>query len=154
MQKLKIFRKTGLIVTALSLSIGIASAQSLFVYPAKGQSAQQQQKDITECSNWARANSGYDQAYGSTAPPPQQQQGGGLRGALGGAAIGAMVGDSSDAGKGAAIGALFGGLRQSRHNQQAQQQYQQQQSQQAAAKQDNYNRAYSACLEGRGYTVK
>jgi len=150
----KILAITGGIGAVLLLSATTVTAQTLFVYPAKGQSAQQQQKDIAECSSWARANTGYGQSHGSTAPPPQQQSGGGLRGALGGAAIGAMIGDSSDAGKGAAIGALFGGLRQSRSNQQAQQQYQQQQAQQAAAQQENYNRAYAACLEGRGYTVK
>lgn len=154
MKTFSIHRKAGLLAMILSLSAGLISAQSLYVYPAKGQSAQQQQKDVSECSNWARANTGYGQSYGSTTAPPQQQTGGGLRGALGGAAIGAMVGDSSDAGKGAAIGALFGGIRQSRSNQQAQQQYQQQQAQQSAAQEDNYNRAYSACLEGRGYTVK
>ena len=153
MFKVSQFRKAGCIAITLLLATATVTAQTLFVYPAKGQSAQQQQKDIAECSNWARANTG-GPSYGSSAPPPQQQSGGGLRGALGGAAIGAMIGDSSDAGKGAAIGALFGGIRQSRSNQQAQQQYQQQQAQQAAAQQENYNRAYAACLEGRGYTVK
>ncbi|MCO6412204.1 MAG: glycine zipper family protein, partial [Thiogranum sp.] len=71
-----------------------------------------------------------------------------------GAAIGAIAGDT---GKGAAIGAatggLFGGMRQREANAQQQQQTQQQ-SAAAAGKADTYNRAYAACLEGRGYTVR
>jgi Glycine zipper len=72
-------------------------------------------------------------------------------GALGGLAIGAIAGN---AGKGAAIGAVVGtmaGGRQARQSQSAQ-------NQQAVAAQqqalNTYNRAFSACLEGRGYTIK
>jgi hypothetical protein len=37
---------------------------------------------------------------------------------------------------------------------QQQQQYAQQEATKNANNRNNYNRAYSACLEGRGYTVK
>jgi hypothetical protein len=61
------------------------------------------------------------------------------------------------AGKGAAIGAVVGtvagGVHQQRKDQavQVQTHANQQQAQQALA---SYNRAYAACLEGRGYTVR
>ncbi len=68
---------------------------------------------------------------------------------------------AGDAGKGAAIGAasgaIVGGARrrdQQRQQQQAEQQWTQQQAATYAKNRDGYNRAYGACLEGRGYTVK
>lgn len=138
------------------------------IYPAKGQSAQQQQKDEAECYTWAKGKTGYDPAQATqyVAPPPPQQSTGGeraqgaVRGALGGAAIGAIAGD---AGKGAAIGAvggvMVGGARKRQKqaaNQQANAEYQQQASQQqyTAQQQQDFQRAYGACFEGRGYTVK
>jgi len=148
------------LIAALLLGAGCqVLAQDVFVYPAKGQSAEQQDKDEYECYGWARSNTGYDPANpgaSSPAPAPAAKQTGGVaRGALAGATIGVIAGDSSKAaGRGAAAGALFGGIRQGRANQQAQQQQQQQQVSQSAAKQNDYNRAYAACLEGRGYTVK
>lgn len=52
---------------------------------------------------------------------------------------------------------MTGGMRQSSQNRQ-QQEAQQKQAEQQAANQaknlDAYNRAYGACLEGKGYTVK
>ena len=134
-------------------------AQDMFIYPGKGQSAEQQDKDEYECYNWARSNSGYDPANpaaSSPAPAPAAKQTGGVaRGALVGATIGVIAGDSSKAaGRGAVAGALFGGIKQHHTNQQTAQQQQQQQAGQSAAKKNDYNRAYAACLEGRGYTVK
>src|SRR5579864_2435719 len=76
---------------------------------------------------------------------------GAARGAAGGAAIGAIAGD---AGKGAAIGAVGGtmvGGSRARQNQRAAAANQQAQSQGAI---DTFNRAYAACMEGRGYTIK
>ncbi|MGH9366859.1 MAG: hypothetical protein ACRD3M_04195, partial [Thermoanaerobaculia bacterium] len=90
-----------------------AAAQQPIVYPAKGQSPQQQQKDQGECQVWATQSTGIDPAELAQTPVPQQQSsvGGGervqgaARGALGGLAIGAIAGD---AGQGAAIGAVAG----------------------------------------------
>ncbi len=147
--------------TALLLAAAMSAlAQDVYIYPNKGQSPEQQQRDEYECYQWAKTNTGYDPANpaaGAAAQPTQakKQTGGVARGARGGAAIGAIAGDSSEsAARGAAAGALFGGIRQGRANQQAQQQQQQQQASQSAASSSNYNRAYAACLEGRGYTVK
>jgi hypothetical protein len=61
-----------------------------------------------------------------------------------GAAVGAIAGD---AGKGAAAGAVVGGARGRRGSMAAQQQQQ-------AASSNAYDRAFAACMEGRGYTVR
>lgn len=136
-------------------------AQDLYVYPAKGQSAEQLDKDKYECYQWAKRDTGFDPMAAPTtsspAPGTTQRRGGIARGALGGAAIGAIAGDSDDAKKGAAIGGLLGGMRQRQKNvntQQERSQWENQQANQYAGSRSNYNRAYSACLEGRGYSVK
>ena len=145
---------------------GTALAQEMFIYPTKGQSPDQQNRDRYECHTWAVQQTGFDPTKPQTAqsaPPPQQApQGGVVRGAARGAAVGAVGGAiAGDAGKGAAIGAATGGLvggmrRRDQHAQeaQAQQQYAQQQQAALAQGQTAYNRALGACLEGRGYTVK
>ena len=139
------------------LSSGIVAAD-LMIYPAKGQDGATQQKDEGECFVWARNETGIDPTQQTVAAVavPQEQQGRAVRGAAGGAAIGAIVGDSDDAAKGAAIGAVVGRSRQNRQNrasaEQAQQQNQQSQ-QNSAQSLETFNRAYSICLEGRGYTV-
>jgi hypothetical protein len=135
-------------VTWVALS-GAALAQQVFVYPQKGQSQQQQDVDTAECARWAKAQSGVDP---TAAPQQQAQLGTHSRGTLGGAAKGAALGAAigaiaGDAGKGAAIGAVGGGAMGRRGSKQ------QQQGQQAEA-QDAYNRAFAACMEARGYTVK
>ncbi|MFC1829358.1 YMGG-like glycine zipper-containing protein [Thermodesulfobacteriota bacterium] len=148
------------------LAAGVTLAQDPVVYPAKGQSQDQMEKDKYECYSWAKKESGFDpmqQPKATAPPPPQEAQGGAGRGAARGAATGAVVGKiaKDDAGKGAAIGAasgaVVGGARrrdQNRQQQQAQQQYAQQQSAAYTKNRDAYNRAYGACLEGRGYSVK
>jgi hypothetical protein len=141
-------------------------AQDPFIYPDKGQSAEQQEKDKRECYSWAKGQTGFDpmQVPTATTAPPQQggQQSNAVRGAAGGALVGVTAGAiAGDAGKGAAIGAasgaLIGGMRrrdQQRQQQQAEQQWAQQETANYANQRNNYNRAYGACLEGRGYTVK
>jgi Glycine zipper len=160
-------RRTGML-RAMQFFIGMAVlswacaavAQKPIVYPAKGQSAQQQSQDEGQCSAWAKQSTGIDPALVASSPPPQQtgpavgggqRMGGAARGAAGGAAVGAIAGD---AGKGAAAGAVVGtmaGGRRARQQQAAQNQ--QAQAQQQGAIQ-TYDRAYSACMEGRGYTIR
>ena len=137
-----------------------ASAQQLFIYPQRGQTPEQQQRDQFECHQWAVQQTGFDptrtgaatvpQAAGPTSSP--------LRGAAGGAAIGAVGGAiGGNAGKGAAIGAatgaVFGGMRR---NAQAREQQNQQAAMNAQAEGQvaAYNRALATCLSGRGYTVQ
>jgi len=91
---------------------------------------------------------------------------GAARGAAGGAAIGAIAGD---AGQGAAIGATVGAISGRRHQRMAEQQAQQQAAQQTAQAQqqsqaqaqsqhqaamDTFKRAFSACMDARGYSVQ
>jgi hypothetical protein len=135
-----------------------ASSQQ-FVYPAKGQSPDQQKKDEAQCHTWAVQQSKYDPAK-----PPQQTAaakpattatgttpGAGARGAARGAVVGGMMGD---AGAGAAAGAVAARGQSRRQNAAQAQQQQQQPSQEQQAGQQAYQKARAACLEGRGYTVK
>ena len=163
MKKLKLF----LVCFVMGLlAVPPVFAQDPIIYPNQGQSPEQQEKDKFECYTWAKQQSGFDpmQVPTATAPPPGQEapQGGVVRGAARGALVGVAAGAiAGDAGKGAAIGAssgaLIGGMRQQdqkRQQQQAQQQWEQEQAANYANQRNNYNRAYGACLEGRGYTVK
>lgn len=147
-------------VATLSAVVGLAAVASaqMAVYPAKGQSPEQQNKDKAECHAWAVQQGGYDPL---SAPPPQAapppQQGQVVRGAAGGAAIGAIGGAiAGDAGKGAAIGAIAGGgigaVRKHRDSQAAQQAQQQQQAQ-AGQQRATYDKFVASCLTGRGYSV-
>jgi hypothetical protein len=160
---------------AMSLTAGVVFALSfsatcfsgdLIVYPAKGQSKDQMEKDKYQCYSWAKEQTGFDPmlAPKATAPPPPKEapQGGvgrgAARGALAGLAVGAIAGD---AGKGAAIGAasggLIGGMRrrdQVARQEQTEKQWAQQQAANYNKGRTAYNRAYGACLEGRGYTVR
>ena len=142
-----------------------ALAQDLIVYPAKGQSQEQMEKEKFECYTWAKQQTGFDPMQVPTAstPPPQEQagQGGALKGAAVGAGAGALIkrggSRSKGAGTGAVVGGVLGGARQSRQrsqDQQARQQWEQQQANEYAQKRNTYNRAYSGCMEGKGYTVK
>ena len=158
--------KIVLVCCALALLLPlVARAQDPIVYPAKGQSSEQMEKDKFECYNWAKQQTGFDPMQvptATSAPPPQQSEGPGVvggagRGALGGLAVGAIAGD---AGKGAAIGAaaggLFGGMQRKdrrRQNEQQQQQWANQQTANYANQRNNYNRAFSTCMQGRGYSV-
>jgi hypothetical protein len=123
--------------------------------PPSGPSAQQQQAAQQQAGQQAKQ----DVSKGGTVK-------GAAGGAAGGAAIGAIAGD---AGKGAAIGATVGaiaGRRKQRTKEeqakeqaaqqtaQAQQQTQAQTQAQYAASQDTFKRAFSACMDARGYSVK
>ena len=136
-----------------------AAGSQQIVYPAKGQSPQQQQKDEAECYQWAVSNTGIDPAKAApvAAAPTQPTTatgttpGAGARGAARGAVVGGIVGD---AGAGAAAGAVAG-RSQSRRSNAAQQQQATTQQQQAQSSQNaTFAKARAACLEGRGYTVK
>jgi uncharacterized protein YcfJ len=137
-------------------------AQELMIFPNNDQSKEKQEEDKFACYSWAKGETGFDPMAPPTvteAPPQQQAQKGGMgRGAVRGAAVGQIVGGDSDSTwKGAAAGAAVGGMRrndQKRNEQQQQQQWEQEQAQIYADKRNRYNRAYSACLEGKDYTVR
>ena len=83
------------VFTLITLAVsGQASSQEVFIYPQKGQSAEQQDKDKYECYGWAKDNSGFDPMAApatSTAPPRTEEKSHGL---LKGAAVGARETDA------------------------------------------------------------
>jgi len=148
-------------IALLSLAVFAVTAYAgePVIYPAKGQSQKQMEKDKHSCYGWAKNQTGFDPMQPpptTQAPPPPQGERvrGAARGAAAGAAVGAIAGD---AGKGAAAGAVggtvVGGSRQRQKRRQSAQ-AQQQQTANYDAQRNNYNRAFGACMEGRGYTVK
>lgn len=148
-----------LLAIALLSYAGFSIGADLVIYPAEGQSTEQQQKDEGECFVWAKGNSGFDPLATPTAPAAaanEGRRGGAVRGAAGGAAVGAIVGNSDDAAKGAAAGAVLGKMRQNRRNRAATESNQSNTNAAQASTavgRDKYDRAYSACLKGRGYSV-
>ena len=155
-----------LMFIVMLISSDPANAQDLYVYPTKGQSQAQQDKDRYECHTWAVQQTGIDPSRPSTmtsggsesTQPYQPSQRHVVKGAGRGAAMGAVGGAiAGDAGKGAAAGAAMGGLaggfrRRDERKQQANDQAANANA--AAANQRTaYNRAMAACLQGRGYTA-
>ena len=134
-----------------------AWAQQPIIYPAKGQSQQQQNADTSQCRSWATQNTGVDPAQVaqqmSNQPPPPEPQGERVKGALIGGVVGGAIGGSDGAAGGAVVGIMAGGARQRQKQRSASQQ--QQQNQQYAQNQlATYNRAVAACMEARGYTIR
>ena len=139
--------------------VGCAFAQQ-FVYPAKGQSPDQQKKDEGACHTWAVEQSKFDPAKPPPAPaattPPTTATGttpgAGVRGAAKGAAVGAVVGgDKHDA---AVAGAVVQRSASRKQNAAAAQQGQQQAQAATQQQQAGFDKARATCLEGKGYTVK
>lgn len=136
-----------------TLVTSVVMAQAPVVYPAKNQSASQQQKDVAECAAWATQTTGIDPAALAAAPAaapapaatptqaqPTAQRGERVRGAARGAAAGAVIGEiaNNDADEGAAVGAAAGAVAagsRSRRNSRAQQEQAAAQQQQASDQQ-------------------
>jgi hypothetical protein len=132
----------------------------LFVYPGSGQDAARQGRDESECYGWARQQTGID----PTAPPKQVEaaevkRGDTVKGAAGGAVVGTAVGAIvGETGEGAAVGAVAGAARGRRARKQAQKQAKEEAKQATVAldtqTKETFKKAWGACLEGRGYSVK
>lgn len=144
-----------------------ANVERPIVYPKNGQTMEMQSQDAGACRTWAIQQTGVDPAYlegqlsmaaSQTAPKEMPVARGALRGVAAGAALGGINNNMDDgAGKGATMGVTAGamrGLANRRDNaraaevQQSQQQVQNLQNQYAT-----YNRAFSACMTGKGYSV-
>ncbi len=134
----------------------IAGPLNMYVFPAKGQDQATQEQDEYACYKWAVEQSGIDPMN----PPDVQADpnagtgavvGSSARGAAAGAAVGAITGS---AGKGAAIGATLGAFGGVGRRRAAQAGAEQQAAQQEAAMINSFKKAFAACLEGKGYTVK
>ena len=147
---------------SLNLADALVSKLNIYVFPAEGQSKELQEKDISECYDWAVQQSSVDPLNPPEVEAEQVEtgpDGSGVRGAARGAAAGAAIGAiAGDAGKGAAIGAAAGGMAGRRSGKKGQAQQQQQANQTAVDQEqeliNNFKKAFSACLEGKGYTVK
>lgn len=141
----------------------------MVIYPAKGQAPEQQAKDEEACTKWAQDQTGLvlsggkvnvdSAAQAAQKKAAEQTQGAAVVGAARGVGVGAAVGAiAGDAGKGAAIGAVAGAVGGRRARMQAEQQAAAKGAQQAQAQSqqmvDQFKKAASVCLEGRGYTVK
>jgi len=145
---MKTLTGAAVLFAAATVAPGIGLGQS-YVYPTRGQSPQQQQKDQGECHVWATQQTGVNPA--AMAPPPSGPTGQVAGTAARGAAVGAVGGAiGGNAGKGAAIGAATGALVGGFRRRDQQRAAEQSQAQASAA----YGNANAACLEGRGYTVK
>lgn len=154
----------------------LAATINVYVFPAKGQTPDQQSKDEATCYGWAVDNTKTD-PFELTARAQQQQQaaskqkeqidqsgrGAGAKGALAGAAGGALIGEIVDdkpgegAAAGAAVGAVAARRRAKRRQSQAKEQVnsQTQQTQASTAKQiEGFKKAFSVCLEAKDYLVK
>ncbi len=144
-------RRSGAVLGAVGLVLAataVLAQGGLYIYPQKGQTKEQQGKDGYECQQWAVEQSGVNPQAPAAGPDRGDRARGAVGGAARGAALGAGVGAiAGDAGKGAAAGAAVGGvggrrgaIRQELHA--------------ATAERSSYDRAFAACMEARGYTVK
>lgn len=144
---------------------------TVYFYPTKGQSETQQDRDRYECYLWAVKQSGFDPGQAQLAPhqrvevtpaaPPGSDT---ASGAVSGAIIGSMMSPRRDSGFGLVFGAITGALigsasDQARQEQaaRAQQYYDAKEARKFALVEKqarDYRRAMTACLEGRGYTVR
>ena len=172
--QLKTRNYANLLCLALSLALGTAAySQDLYVYPAEGQSDEQLSSDRYACHRWAADESGYDPSLlGEEVPatvrvpiPENEAEGATEKGALVGAVAGAAIGSQdANAGQGAVVGAIIGsmiggvaeeeGRRDARSEAEAEAAEISRTRAEKALRQANYRRALTACLEGRGYTVK
>jgi hypothetical protein len=153
---------------AAASSGSLSSSLGLYAFPAKNQTAQQQANDETYCFGWAKTQTNIDPMNIKPQAPDQQtaaaqadsatqgaRAGGAARGAAGGAVIGAIAGDAgTGAAAGAAAGVMAGGAARRQARRDAQAQAQQQADASVAQQKATYNKAFSACMEGKGYTIK
>lgn len=144
---------------------------TVYFYPTKGQSEAQQDRDRYECYLWAVEQSGFDPGQAQLAPhqrievtpaaPPGADT---ATGAVSGAIIGSMMAPRRDPGFGLVFGAITGAILGSASDQarqeqaaRAQQYYDSKEARHYALVEKqarDYRRAMTACLEGRGYSVR
>ena len=141
----------------------------LYSFPAKGQTPDVQAREEQECYGWAHQQTGIDPALVRANPDSAAKVakakmdsatvgvavGGAAKGAAAGALIGAVTGD---AGTGAGVGAVAGAIGGRRAKKQASAKAAQAgaaaANAQAAEMINTFKKAMTACLEGKGYTVK
>ena len=142
-------------------------SSDVYAYPLHGQSAQQQDRDHYECSQWATQQTGFDPSAPGVPPhervrvvsgPPAGT--GTAVGAVTGAVIGAAISRPWETATGALAGAVVGGAIGSTvdaANAQEARTVAVSDRRQAAIQEQkagNYRRAIGACLDARGYSVR
>ncbi|MGK7932745.1 MAG: YMGG-like glycine zipper-containing protein [Microcystaceae cyanobacterium] len=142
-------------------NVVLAQVAEPFAYPSEGQSPEQQQKDHDACYGWARRQSGISP---STLSPQTIAQSSGRSGVVRGAARGSVLGvvggaisSNNTVGQGAAVGAGVGalaGLMRRVDDQQSVDQVAAQVNAQEQQQLERFYQAWTACMEGRGYTVR
>jgi uncharacterized protein YcfJ len=147
-----------IILIFISLVTPLAHAHDLFIFPNDGQDQDQQDMDEFQCIRIARDRTGFDPMATPTATTRRPETEGGAvqgaaRGALLGTATGAIMGDTGRGLRaGAAAGGLMGGMRRQDSNSR-QQRWAQEEAANYQRNRNNWNRAFTACMESRGYTI-
>lgn len=149
----------------------ITAITQIYFYPNNNQSSEQQSRDHYACYNWAIDQTGFDPGASAIdpqqrvrvvpMPPPGQDT---ITMSIAGAVLGALIGGPRHAVEGALIGSTYGALagatsdlsRQeyARQMEEAYQNRNQARDLHKEKKALQFRRAMSACMEGRGYTVK
>ena len=141
--------------------------QRVFFYPERGQTQEQQDRDRYECFNWAVRETGFDPSRRPLvreqrqAVVPAPSHAAAIGGAVVGAVLGAAVSSPGNAGAGAVVGGVAGGMVGAAADSSARSDavnynaaVARRVERRYGAEMSNYRRAMSACLEGRGYSVK
>jgi hypothetical protein len=144
------------------------SLAKVYFYPSNGQSEEQQDRDRYECHNWGVRETGFDPSLrlaagderGAVVPARSSGQTVGAAAAVG-AVIGAIAGGRGDALEGAVVGAMAGtvlGSAAANAQDAEARRVERAGTMQASLRYEKqaveFRRAMSACLEGRGYSVK
>jgi hypothetical protein len=137
------------------------------IFPAKGQTPEQQKQDELAAYDWATQQTGWDpyQAAEKTAAQGElasdksdSAKGGAVKGAAGGAILGVAIGAiAGDAGTGAAIGAVAGGLTGGVRSHRTRREAKSAGDAAASAYAEQFalwDRNFVAAMEGKGYTVR
>ena len=143
------------------------SLSKVYFYPSRGQSEEQQDRDRYECHNWGVRETGFDPSLrlageerGAVVPARSSGQTIGAAAAVG-AVIGAIAGGRGDALEGAVVGGMAGtvlGSAAASANEADARRAEQARAVNVSVRYEKqaveFRRAMSACLEGRGYSVK
>ena len=127
-----------------------------YVYPARGQSSSRQTRDEADCYVWATNKTGFDPARPAPAPVSGDTKVTGSGARLAGAGVGAVVSGATggSAGTGAVIGAAAGGVTRRIRARNAAEKQNAQMAADRQARQGGWDQARTACLTGRGYSVR
>jgi hypothetical protein len=153
----------------VTVSVPQPSPTKIYFYPTNGQTEEQQDRDRYECHGWGVRQTGFDPSRRLAAGPergsiiPARSSSGQTIGAaaVAGAVIGAIAAGRGDALEGAVVGGMAGtvlGSAAASANEAEARRVERSYSVRADGrfekKAAEFRRAMSACLEGRGYSVK